>query len=282
MSSEAQATTPQTGAFLKDLQNTLLIKELIVNTRRIKKGWMNLKIKEVILETHDTKTFIIEDADEGGRPWDFYPGQYLTFRFDGISEKPVVRSYSLSSSPNQPDFSAFTVKEVDQGLVSRWLLNEAKKGDILRARGPIGKFYLDPMQGSTPVMMIAGGSGVTPFVSIMREAKYHREHAGLQRHFSLLVSYRSREDLILYDELKKIQLDPFISTTITLTRDLEAGAEFWKGRISPQILKKFTASADLNNTLFMSCGPDEMMKIAVDFLKDQGVPDERIMTESFT
>ena len=80
--------------------------------RRVKRGWLNLKVTDVIDETHDTKTFIMVDGDEGGRPWDYWAGQYLTFRFDTVAEKPVVRSYTMSSSPNQGDFCAFTVKRV--------------------------------------------------------------------------------------------------------------------------------------------------------------------------
>ena len=56
--------------------------------RRVKRGWMNLKVIEVIEETHDTKTFVMIDADEGGRPWDYWAGQYLTFRFDDVGDKP--------------------------------------------------------------------------------------------------------------------------------------------------------------------------------------------------
>ena len=77
--------------------------------RRIKRGWMNLRVDRVVHDTHDTDTFILVDADEGGRAFDYIAGQYLTFRFDDIEAKPIVRSYTMSSSPNQPGFAAFTV-----------------------------------------------------------------------------------------------------------------------------------------------------------------------------
>ena len=66
---------------------------------RRKKGWMNLKVSKIVSETHDTKTFYLEDADDGGLVFDYIAGQYLTFRFDTLSEKPIVRSYTMSSSP---------------------------------------------------------------------------------------------------------------------------------------------------------------------------------------
>ena len=81
--------------------------------RRVKRGWMPLKVDEVVDETHDTKTFLMSDADDGGRPFDFVAGQYLTFRFDDVAEKPVVRSYTMSGSPRQENQSIFTVKRVE-------------------------------------------------------------------------------------------------------------------------------------------------------------------------
>ena len=66
---------------------------------RGKKGWMNLKVVDVVHETHDTDTFYLVNEDEGERAFDYIAGQYLTFRFDGVQDKPLVRSYTMSSSP---------------------------------------------------------------------------------------------------------------------------------------------------------------------------------------
>src|SRR5690606_8692796 len=89
-----------TRAYLKD-KTMLYSRGDSVDQRRVKRGWMNLKVTRIVDETHDTKTFYMEDADEGGRPFDFIAGQYLTFRFDAITEKPLVRSYTMSGSPCQ-------------------------------------------------------------------------------------------------------------------------------------------------------------------------------------
>src|SRR4051812_11512541 len=118
--------------------------ELFNAPRRVKRGWMNMRVDKIIDDTHDTKTFILVDADEGGRPFDYIAGQYLTFRFDQIADKPIVRSYTMSSSPNQQGYSSFTVKRVESGVISNWLCNHIKVGDVLRGRGPIGRFCFDP------------------------------------------------------------------------------------------------------------------------------------------
>lgn len=248
--------------------------------RRVKRGWMNLKVVQAITETHDTKTFVMIDADEGGRPWDYWAGQYLTFRFDSLTDKPVVRSYTMSSSPNQGETCAFTVKRVENGLVSNWLCDNIKEGSILRARGPIGRFIYEPEKDREHLVMVAAGSGVTPFVSIMREYCDRLGQPGAPKKMTLLVSYRTREDLILNEDLKVFANKPGCNVLITLSRDESAPASYWRGRISSAMIKK-SVDGNFANTTFMSCGPEAIMSLTKDVAKEQGVPDNQIKTESF-
>ena len=241
---------------------------------------MNLKVVNVNVETHDTKTFILEDADEGGRPWDYWAGQYLTFRFDGIAEKPIVRSYTMSSSTNQGDLCAVTVKRVDKGLVSNWFCDNVKVGDILRARGPIGRFIYEPEKDREHLVMVAAGSGVTPFVSIMREYAGKIGTAGAPKRMTLLVSYRSRQDLILHKDLVEINQAPGCAVAITLSRDPSAPNSFWQGRVSADLLIK-AVNDDFANCTFMSCGPTAIMDLTGEVARSKGVPEAQIKKESF-
>lgn len=251
--------------------------------RRVKRGWMNLRVTEVIDETHDTKTFVMIDADEGGRPFDYVAGQYLTFRFDDLSDKPIVRSYTMSSSPIQGDFSAFTVKRVEQGLVSNWLCDQVKVGSILRARGPIGKFTWDAAHDRQHLMMVAGGSGVTPFVSIMREfaAKVGANSAPMA--MTLLVSYRSQQDLILWKDLEQLNSSNGCRVFTTLSRDPSAPTKFWQGRIDRAMMARALAASNFSagETTFMTCGPEVIMNSMTSWCQENGVAAEHIKTESF-
>ncbi len=251
-----------------------------VPTRRIKRGWMNLLVKEVVHDTHDTDTFILVDADEGGRPFDYVAGQYLTFRFDDIEAKPIVRSYTMSSSPNQPGFSAFTVKRVEGGKISNWLCDTVKQGTVLRARGPIGKFVFEPEKDKAHLFMVAGGSGSTPFVSIMREYAPRLGQPGAPQEMSLLVSYRSRIDLICWKDLQEIQKVPGCRVITTLSREDVPEEGFWHGRINDEMLGKAIGAAHHQAT-FMTCGPQAIMDQTVAHLKARGVDDAFIKTESF-
>jgi ferredoxin-NADP reductase len=239
---------------------------------------MPLKIDKVIEETHDTKTFVMVDADDGGRPFDFVAGQYLTFRFDDLADKPVVRSYTMSGSPMQTDNSIFTVKRVDGGLISNWLCDNVKEGDILKARGPIGRFVFEPEKDNEHLLMVAGGSGVTPFVSIMRQYLNTLGQEGSPKKMTLLIAYRSTNDLILWEDLKKIDATPGARVVTTLTRETKDG--FWQGRPDDNMLTELFAGSYADVTV-MTCGPEAMMSLVEEHCKKHGMDEQHIKTESF-
>lgn len=241
---------------------------------------MNLRVDKIVDETWDTKTFYLVDADEGGRPFDYVAGQYLTFRFDTVADKPLVRSYTMSSSPNQDGLSAFTVKRVEGGKISNWLCDEVREGSVLRARGPIGKFCFDPKIDHSHLIMVAGGSGVTPFISIMREYQDKLGSVGAPHKMTLLVSYRSTEDLICWKEIEAARKIPGIAVHVTLSREDKTADGFWHGRISNEQLAKAIAGSYQAAT-FMTCGPQAIMDHAAAHWREFGVPEEHIKTESF-
>lgn len=154
---------------------------------------MNLKITKIIEETHNVKTIFFEDADEGGRQFDFKAGQYLTFRFDQFEGTPV-RSYTISSSPRQEDSFAITVKEGPG--IGAWFCKEAQVGMVLRARGPMGSFCYDGT--SKAIVLIGAGVGVTPLMSIMRDLSALGEQAPAVQ---LVYTYRNLEDKIFASDM---------------------------------------------------------------------------------
>ena len=249
--------------------------------RRIKRGWMNLRIAFIIRETPDTLTLYLVDHEEGGRCFDYYAGQYLTFRFDTIAPKPLVRSYTMSSSPLEQEYIAVTVKETADGFISRYLTKEIKVGDILRARGPIGKFCYHPQTDRGHLVMIAAGSGVTPFISIIREYAARLEQEDCPHKMTLVVGFRRREDVICHDLLQQWRKIPGLSIFICLSQEPAiADADYHAGRIDSSYLAEVFAG-DLADCTFMTCGPEGLMLNSLEFLRSRGVDDERIHNESF-
>lgn len=247
---------------------------------RRKKGWMSLKVTRVIEDTWDTKTFLMEDAEDGSCPFDYIAGQYLTFRFDDISERPVARSYTMSSSPNQQGFAAVTIKRVVGGLVSNYFCDKVAEGSILKARGPIGRFTWDATRCRKQLLMVGAGSGVTPFVSILRAYADTLGQVGSPEKMTLLVAYRSKQDLICWPDLVELAKVPGIRIYTTLTREDARSEGFLHGR-PDEAMFEAVCEGTYADASYMTCGPDAMMKQVCEFLQKKGVPDEQIMLESF-
>jgi ring-1,2-phenylacetyl-CoA epoxidase subunit PaaE len=249
--------------------------------RRVKRGWMNLRIERIDEDCHDTRTLFFSDADQGGRQFDYVAGQYLTFRFDDVSEKPLVRSYTMSSSPREADLIAVTVKEVEDPFISKILVRDSRVGQVLRARGPIGKFVFDSEADQDHLVMIAGGSGVTPFISILREYMDRLGQAGAPKKMSLLVSYRSKKDLILWNDIQTINKHQNCKIITTLSRENAEHEGFWFGRIHTEMIDRLL-DGDYRQCTFMTCGPEAIMKTAVESARMRGVSEANIKTESFS
>lgn len=241
---------------------------------------MKLKIHRIVQETHDTRTLYFVDEEEGGRVFDYTPGQYLTFRFDGLTPKPIARSYTISSSPCEENYVAITVKELTKGIVSEYLCRNAKEGDVLRARGPIGKFCYFEGEDAPHLAMVAAGSGVTPFTSMLREYGPHLGKDGAPKQMTLLVSYRSQKDLINWESLQEVAKIPGVKVLTTLSREDATGDGFFKGRIDRDLMKE-VFHGQYENTTFMTCGPIEMMEMVMSFLKEHHVDNNRVKIESY-
>jgi ring-1,2-phenylacetyl-CoA epoxidase subunit PaaE len=186
----------------------------------------------------------------------------------------------MSSSPSQEGFAAFTVKRIEGGRISNWLCDAVKEGTVLRARGPIGKFVFDSAKDRGHLVMVAGGSGVTPFVSILREYQARLGQAGAPARMTLLVSYRTRADLICWRELTEAAGHSGVKVITTLTREDQTAPGVWHGRIGETMLERGLAGT-YETATFMTCGPQAIMDETVAHLKRRSVGDEHIKTESF-
>lgn len=151
--------------------------------------WREFRVSRRVLEDPDGTQCSFHLAAVDGRPLpDFLPGQFLTVAVTVAgSDRPVVRCYSLSDGP-EPDRYRITIKrvpfppgrpELPPGLCSSYFHDHVQVGDTVRVRGPSGTFHLDP-ESDLPVVMIAGGIGITPMVSMLhwlaRAAPERRVH----------------------------------------------------------------------------------------------------------
>jgi len=133
---------------------------------RLHPAKLNLRIADIIVESSSTKTFRLVSENHYLPP--FMAGQYISL-YPTIGNILTGRPYSISSSPNQIGYYDITVRRVENGLVSNYLLDEVKIGDVLECSGPAGNFYFNPLVHEKAMVCIAGGSGITPFMSMIRE-----------------------------------------------------------------------------------------------------------------
>ncbi|HCT81641.1 MAG TPA: 3-ketosteroid-9-alpha-hydroxylase [Micromonosporaceae bacterium] len=147
-----------------------------------------VRVLEVIEETPDAKSLVLElPAD-----WTYRPGQFLTVRVGD-----AARSYSLSSSPFTGELPKITVKRVVDGYGSNWICDNAVAGSVLEFLRPGGVFTPDSLDRD--LLLFAGGSGITPVISILKSAL----HQG-SGHIVLVYANRDQQSIIFAKELAEL------------------------------------------------------------------------------
>ena len=237
-------------------------------------GNLKLKIVDIIEETHDAKTFRM--VGESPILFSFKPGQFVTLTLN-IEGKDVRRSYSISSSPSRPHCLELTIKRVPGGLVSNWMCDHVKLGDLLQVRGPSGKFSCFNYP-TRKILFIGAGSGITPVMSMLR---WIVDTAADVDAF-LFVSARTPKDIIFRNELNWMSSrHSGIRLAITLTNRW-TGAEAWTGltgRCEPNMLKLLVP--DIHERHAFMCGPGPFMDAMKDCMRQIEFPLANLHSESF-
>jgi glycine betaine catabolism B len=222
-------------------------------------------------QTHDSKTlrFLLPQGN-GFHP---RPGQFLTFNWV-LDGKRIARSYSICSSPLQKGYLEITVKRTEGGHVSTFLNERVNVGLTVEARGPSGQFCFDESQHQR-VVMIAGGSGITPMMSMLR----YIDDLGLTTDVTLLYFVRTPLDVIFANELPQLQesIQHFRHLIIPTRADSD-----WKGPSGHLTRELLTRNlTHLHSSVFFLCGPAGLMESARNILHSLDVPNTRILQESF-
>ncbi len=231
------------------------------------RGFVRAPVLAVIPETPDITT--IRMARPAG--FDFEAGQFLTIRIQ-IDGKAVVRCYSISSAPEATGYLEISVKR--QGLVSGWLHSTVRPGTTLSIRAPAGAFVY-PAGDDRPVVLLAGGVGITPLISMLR----HAVMADPERPMTLLYSVATHRDVAFRSELRALaDRFPQIRVLITATRGPHT-TEQLSGRIDRRMLVE--QLDDLAQSLFMICGPEPMIEGMKALLSELGIAPGQVRSEAF-
>ncbi len=235
-----------------------------------------LRCVQVIDETKDVKTF--KFTSDPVRRFSYQPGQFLTLHI-AINGEVVSRCYTISSTPSRPDTITITVKRVKDGRVSNWLHDHVTVGSSVEAIGPAGVFHLQENQ-KKKILMISGGSGITPMLSMTRFIT----DTGLDYDIHFHHSGHTVDDLIAWPELSLLSKQfPELKLSYNTTQGVPSSnlAEHGiKGRISTKILKEVCPDY-LERDVFV-CGPDQFMATVQRHLMDSGLPEDQYNEESFS
>ena len=233
---------------------------------------LNLKIAEITCATKDAKT--IRFVSEDGYLPPFEAGQYINVavEIDGVR---TTRPYSICSSPRQRAYYEITVARINDGFVSDYFLDKAKVGDTLQANGPAGVFHFNPVFHYKRSVFLAGGSGITPFMSMIREVL----EKGLDREIYLLYGARNAEVAIFNKELKEFasKYPNFKYTLVLSDKDAKGGDR--QGFVDAKCIKEVVKGLD--KTTFYLCGPQVMTDFCVEALQSLNVRHRDIRREMF-
>lgn len=228
-------------------------------------------IESVTQELPDTKTLRMKWPD-GHNP-EFKTGQFITVYWPDTPG--YKRAYSLSSCALERGYYEVTVKR--DGKMGTRIVDWAKPGDKIFVISPVGKF-LPVLEPEKHLICIAGGSGVTPFRAFAREATLRN----LSTKITVLYSVRNPSGIIFGNQFHEMEKqNPHFKFLVTCTRLLED--EAWsghRGRITPEWVTEHVA--DLKNTVFYACGPNELVEFAEKVvLHGIGAPKDQMKTEKW-
>ncbi len=239
---------------------------------------LQLRIREIIPETSEAATFVLESPDD--YPLHYEAGQFLTLLIP-VHGRELRRSYSLSSAPEADPFPAVTVKRVVNGEVSRFILTHWRAGDLVKALPPSGRFTLQHLQGlPRDVFLIGAGSGMTPLFSLLK-ALLVREP---QTRVTLISSDRNETSALFRDQLirlagihPQLKYIPFYSDPSPANRQLS-------GRLNLELVEKLVTGNlhyDRQRAEVYLCGPFAFMRMVRMALVFMQFREEQIHREVF-
>jgi ferredoxin-NADP reductase len=234
--------------------------------------WQVATVSAVRRETPSAATLALDVPE-----WPSHlAGQHVDVKLTAEDGYWAQRSYSIASAP-APGRLDISVQRVEDGELSPYLVDVAQPGDRIELRGPIGGYFVWSPDQTAPVLLVAGGSGVVPLMSMLRA----RGDAGSRTPFRLIYSVRTPDDAMYADELRqRVRDDRGLDVAYAYTRKAPEGWRGQVGRLDAARLVSDGWPASLEPDVFV-CGPTSFVEAVANFLVDAGHDPQRIRTERF-
>jgi len=232
----------------------------------VPRAYYQVQVAEVISETDDACSLVLAIPPELAGAFAYRPGQFLTVRVPHDRDGSVARCYSLSSSPHTGDRPTITVKRMTDGYASNWMADHLAAGSVLETLPPAGTFSPRSLEGD--FLLFAGGSGITPVISILKSALE-------QGHGRIMLVYANRDErsVIFGSELRRL----------TAAAEHRLLVVHWLDSLQgPPTAAAMAAVARpyADHDVFV-CGPDPYLAVVRQGLSQLGVPTQRVHVERF-
>jgi len=236
------------------------------------------KVIQVIPETHDAKTYVLEEANRKPVTWD--AGQSLTFLFSHLGHE-IRRSYSICTTQGIDKHIAITVKKKENGEVSRHILRTWQPGTLVNSLPPAGRFIIDtdPSQ-KRQIWFIAAGSGIVPMLALIKKVLFQEPES----HITLLYQNHDERNIIYQQLLQQLAMQyPQRFTRVDLLSN-PIDADTKPARLNNWLLEKIVAKASADKALrilFYTCGPEPFMRMVQFTLRVLGFAEDQLRKEHF-
>lgn len=251
-----------------------------------RKEWLEYQVTSTVKESDVIRSFHLRPV--AGKTLSFMPGQFLTIKAD-IEGQQQIRTYTVSNSPNDSSYRISVKREIAKsanlpdGVFSNYIHDQIKEGDRLLAKAPNGNFYFDTSH-QRPAVLFAAGIGITPMVSILREALIEAVKTRHLREITLIAVARNERERVFYDEINDIvkstgyQINVYWFLTQP-EKNLKLGVDYeFEGRPEKHLIEQLIRHSEHDAYL---CGPGGFMQSAYDDLRAIGIEDKNIYAESF-
>jgi ferredoxin-NADP reductase len=236
--------------------------------------WQEATIERIEPQTARVKSFFLRPQS-----WrSFQAGQHLDVRLTAPDGYQVQRSYSVASAPELDGLYELIVERLEDGEVSPFFHDVAEIGDAVEIRGPFGGHFVWGPEDGGPLLLVGGGSGVAPLMSIL----HHRAAVGVGVAVVLLQAARTWDDVIYREELiARDAADAEFALLLSLSRDTARRPQDVGRRIDKPLLEATLARLAAAPRLTFVCGSNPFVEAVSGHLVDLGLSPKTIRTERF-
>jgi len=236
--------------------------------------WQRATIVEVRTQTPRVKSIFLKPTT----PFRHFAGQHVDVRLTAPDGYQAQRSYSIASAPETTETIELAIERLRDGEVSPFFHEIAEAGDEIEIRGPIGGHFIWTTAEGGPALLIAGGSGVVPLVSMIR----HHAAQASPSPMLLLYSARTRAEILFRDELLSLdRQDGSFQLIFALTRDGTDRQTDHARRIDAGIIVDALNRLPAPPRQVFVCGSNAFVAAAADLLVETAIPPESIRTERY-